>query len=337
MTTASDDIFKIGFALSGAISAGAYTAGVVDYFFQALNAWEQARGTDGVPGHRVSVQVITGASAGAITGALGVVALARGMQPQNLSDAEKQDTYPTETGIAQDRRCLLPSIYETWVTRPRLVDPGGGIDFLSAEDLDGDKHAPVVSVLNAALLDDIKTRALLSCPDGQAPKTRPPYPYISANLHVYITVSNLRGIPFTVSFGNSTYGMQTHGDRVHYVIGDLGKGVSAENKWLAEDSSQPLSIGSLPAAGQALPPEWDRYGTCALASSAFPVGLAPREIAAPITEYLNRSYPLARGEAALKPTSPRPGCRAWGRPASSSSTSTAAWSTTTRSTMRNMR
>ena len=69
MTTTSDDIFKIGFALSGAISAGAYTAGVVDYFFQALNAWEQARGTDGAPGHRVSVQVITGASAGAITGA----------------------------------------------------------------------------------------------------------------------------------------------------------------------------------------------------------------------------------------------------------------------------
>jgi predicted acylesterase/phospholipase RssA len=110
MTTASDDTFKIGFALSGAISAGAYTAGVLDYFFQALNAWEQARGKEGVPTHRVGVQAITGASAGAITGALGVVALARGMQPRQLSDAEKRNAYPTESKTSQSLRCLLPSL-----------------------------------------------------------------------------------------------------------------------------------------------------------------------------------------------------------------------------------
>ena len=71
----------------------------------------------------------------------------------------------------------------------------------------------MVSALNAMLLDDIKRRAL-SPPDAAAsPQSQPPYPYIAANLHVYMTVSNLRGIPYTVSFGNSVYGMQTHGDR----------------------------------------------------------------------------------------------------------------------------
>ena len=304
MTTDPGNNFEIGFALSGAISAGAYTAGVLDYFFQALNAWEQARGTDGAPEHRVGVQVIAGASAGAITGALGVVALARGIQPRQLTDAEKRNAYPTESKTSQALRCLLPSLYDTWVTRPRLVDPKGGIDFLSAEDLEKEKDAPVVSALNAELLDDIKEKALLLDPGGQVPETRPPYSYIAANLHVYITVSNLRGIPFTVSFGNDTYGMQTHGDRVHYVIGGLGNGASAKNVWLAEDSGKELSIATLPMAGQQLPPEWDRYGTCALASSAFPVGLAPRQIAAPLADYENRSYPLARGAATLKPSFP---------------------------------
>jgi hypothetical protein len=304
MAARSDDTFEIGFALAGAISAGAYTAGILDFFFQALNEWEKARNAAGTPGHRVSLQVITGASAGAITGALGVVALARGMQPQKLSDTEKQKTHATQSGTSQDLRCVLPSLYETWVIRPRMVDPGGGIDFLSSQDLDGTKGSPVVSALNAKLLDEIKEKALMPRAAGQAPETQPPYPYIAANLHVYMTVSNLRGIPYTVSFGNSSYGMQTHGDRVHYTIGGLGKGVSAENKWIAADSSQSLQINTLPVAGQELSPEWNRYGTCALASSAFPIGLAPRQIAAPIKEYENRSHPMARGEASLKPNFP---------------------------------
>ena len=305
MAASQGDTFKIGFALSGAISAGAYTAGVLDYFFQALNAWENVRGEEGVPEHRVDLQVITGASAGAITGALGVVALARGIRPQKLTDEEKRRTYPIPAGTpTQDLRCVLPSLYETWVTRPRTVDPTGGVDFLSAEDLEGGKGAPVVSALNAKLLDDIKRRALLPPNAAALPESQPPYPYIAANLHVYMTVSNLRGIPYTVSFGNSVYGMQTHGDRVHYNISGLGTGMSAENDWLRKDSSQALGIDTLPMPGQQLPADWDRYGTVALASSAFPVGLAPRQLAAPIDGYTKRSYPIEHGEAILKPNFP---------------------------------
>ena len=265
----------------------------------------ECRGEEGVPEHRVDVQVIAGASAGAITGALGVVALARGIRPQKLTHPEKRNTYPIPAGApTQDLRCVLPSLYETWVTRPRLVDPAGGVDFLSTEDLDGAKDAPVVSALNAMLLDDIKRRALLP-PDAAAlPQSQPPYPYVAVNLHVYMTISNLRGIPYKVSFGNSVYGMQTHGDRIHYEIRGLGTGISAENEWVSNDSRQVLGIDTLPARGQELPANWDRYGTAALASSAFPVGLAPRQLAAPITEYEKRSYPIERGRATVKPNFP---------------------------------
>jgi hypothetical protein len=63
---------------------------------------------------------------------------------------------------------VLPSLYDTWVTRPRLVDPNGGLDLLSGEDL----NDPVVSVLNANLLDKIKRQALL--PSGKPSQTHPP-------------------------------------------------------------------------------------------------------------------------------------------------------------------
>ncbi len=130
------------------------------------------------------------------------------------------------------------------------------------------------------------------------------YPYIADNLHVYMTVSNLRGIPYTVSFGNNTYGMQTHGDRVHYIIDGLGSGASARNAWLTADSGRQLSVETLPEPGQKLSPEWDRYGTCALASSAFPVGLAPRPLTAELIEYTKRSYPVLGGLASIQPRFP---------------------------------
>jgi predicted acylesterase/phospholipase RssA len=70
--------FQIGLTMSGAISAGAYTAGVLDFLIEALDAWEDARNgpdADTVPSHRVGIKVMSGASAGAITAAIGAIAL----------------------------------------------------------------------------------------------------------------------------------------------------------------------------------------------------------------------------------------------------------------------
>jgi hypothetical protein len=303
VTDGPDNVFKLGLALSGAISAGAYTAGVLDYFFQALEAWEKERGKDRTPQHRVVVQAITGASAGAITGALGAIALARGMRPQNLTVAEKHGRYVATEGPVQTIRCILPPLYRTWIIRPRMVDPGGGLDLLSAEDI-AKPGFSVGSLLNAGLLDDIKKEALMPPSDASRPTVGPPYSYIAEKLHVYMTLSNLRGIPFKVDFGNAAYGMQTHGDRAHYIIKGLGSGQSAGNDWLAGDSSRVLAVNTLPQSGQVIPQEWDRYGTCALASSAFPVGLAPRQISAELKEYTQRSYPAEHGAAAIKPRFP---------------------------------
>ena len=36
--------FELGLVMAGAISAGAYTAGVVDFLLQALEEWEKEKG-----------------------------------------------------------------------------------------------------------------------------------------------------------------------------------------------------------------------------------------------------------------------------------------------------
>jgi predicted acylesterase/phospholipase RssA len=71
--------FQIALAMSGAISAGAYTAGVFDFLIQALDEWENARNgpdTSTVPNHFVGIKAMSGASAGSIAAAIGAVALA---------------------------------------------------------------------------------------------------------------------------------------------------------------------------------------------------------------------------------------------------------------------
>ena len=56
--------------MAGAISAGAYTAGVMDFLIEALEDWQGRKnnGEANVPSHHVEIPVIGGASAGGMTG-----------------------------------------------------------------------------------------------------------------------------------------------------------------------------------------------------------------------------------------------------------------------------
>jgi hypothetical protein len=288
--------FRIGLALAGAISAGAYTAGVLDFLFQALSEWENHRGQPGVPDHRVVLEVIAGASAGAIAGALGAVALARGIRPGEFSPDQIADRYPDTYATHQKFMCVLPPSYRTWVELPRMVEADGAGGLLGNSDLQsvaGEAPPVVRSLLDASLLDKIKRAAIE--PD-QDPGPIYSYPFIAGDLHMYVTISNMRGIPFRVAFKQDSYGMQTIGDRVHYVISDLGQTKSHnQNCWLDKDTnnaSHPISTKTLPKRKGDDLGDWDRYGTTALASGAFPVGLSCRRLEFSWKHYTGRQYPI---------------------------------------------
>ena len=64
--------FEIGLVLAGNVSAGGYTAGVLDYLIEACDAWTRAKddGDPEMPTHEVIISTIAGASGGAIYGSV---------------------------------------------------------------------------------------------------------------------------------------------------------------------------------------------------------------------------------------------------------------------------
>jgi hypothetical protein len=286
--------FQLGLALAGAISAGAYTAGVMDFLFQALTEWEAQRGQAGVPQHRVVLKVVAGASAGAITGALGAIGLARGLEPRMFDSGYRDACYPDRYPTHQKIECVIPSLRQTWIELPAMVSADGVGGLLGTDDIKADTsgdHPILRSLLNASLLDEIKRMAIEPLRDPGI--VMPPVPFVAKDLHVYLTLSNLRGIPFKVAFGRNSYGMQTVGDRVHYVIRDLGShDLSEAGSWVERDSHLPISVKTLPVRRGGDLGDWDLYGTSALASGAFPAGLASRKLGFAWDQYRTRCYPI---------------------------------------------
>src|ERR1700733_8338455 len=94
--------FKLGINMAGAISAGAYTAGVLDFLIQALDEWYAARQSGRLgPPHGVSLEVLAGASAGGMRAAIPTCQL---QEPfAHITDASLQGTNT--------------KFYESWVNK----------------------------------------------------------------------------------------------------------------------------------------------------------------------------------------------------------------------------
>ena len=112
MPTAPRRVFYIGLNMPGAVSAGAYTAGALDFLIDALDTWyaERARqqqkyGDDfdrwEIPAHEIRLVVMTGASAGGMNAAIGSAALCEPFTPVRCIPA---------AGAAPANR-----LYKSWV------------------------------------------------------------------------------------------------------------------------------------------------------------------------------------------------------------------------------
>lgn len=279
-----DPVFEIGLAMAGAISAGAYSGGVFDFLCEALNEWELAKkgnvagvAAADVPRHQVCIKVMSGASAGALTGAVGLLALSKGVAPLTAGIVKSADRY------------TLPALHDAWVTKVDLDSASGNPDLLGLSDFkdSGGKTARLSSVLDSTVLDWIADEVVAAKPPpGAVP---PPYPWIGAPLHLYMMVTNLRGIPYGVSFDAGLtiedHVMQCHGDRVHFTITDLGTG-TGESDFTKAD---PVD-GTFKMKGSTRK-DLDTYIDCSLASSAFPIALSPRQIDSLAFSYEGRQWP----------------------------------------------
>jgi hypothetical protein len=173
--------FEIGLVLGGTVSAGAYTAGVLDYLVEALDAWTRAKQQRDplMPTHEVIISTIAGASGGAIYGA--VFLRAAGFSfPHEISKANPF----FDVGVAVD-----------------LVD-------LLAPGPDG--ASGLAELLNSSAIEDQTTRtaAWTGAPLGQhdTPTTRS---YLSDPLRLFVMLGNLRELRTRSAFQGERHSNMT--------------------------------------------------------------------------------------------------------------------------------
>jgi hypothetical protein len=308
--------------MSGAISAGAYTAGVLDFLIQALDEWEKALEVDKdgkLPNHLVGLKVMAGASAGGITAAIGAIALVDGGNKPGAATDAKGQRFPYH----------LKKLYDTWVVKPTLVAEAGETeDLLSLSDLKDidnqsvlsnlfshtsdaatdyrDDTKDIVSLLNTSVLDQIAANAI-----NVSSILTPPRRFVANTLHVYMTLTNLRGVPYQVPFSGGDYYMISHGDRVHYALANAGawNTKEAQSEFGTIDAKRDIDVNGLPPGAPKGNIAWRDYSICALATAAFPVGLSPRIIGSdPIVDYSSRRFPsndLVYHAKAIRPDWPK--------------------------------
>ena len=264
--------YEIGLTMAGAASAGTYAAGVVDFFLEALDRWHRAKKErpNEVPDHEVRLKVISGSSAGGMTGALAAGLLSGQHSPiTSLPGSE-----PTASTLQSN------PLYEAWVEQIDIHP------LLGQQDL-SEETDRVVSLLDSSILDDIAETAIDFAPRNE------PRSYVADPLHLLLTVTNLKGVPYDITFeGNLDVPHRTarHTDYKEFVLGRTAPSGGAAT-WL--DPSDPQARG------------WTTLQEYALASGAFPGGLAPRPLTRNRADYDDRRWTVP-----LRPQEDQPGrCR----------------------------
>jgi hypothetical protein len=262
--------FRIAINMAGAVSAGAYTAGVLDFLIEALDAWYDARAeqfrlhgedtqTWTIPAHDVSVEVLTGASAGGMCAAIGAVAV------QEDFDHVRETNPPANAPVNR--------LYQSWV---RTIDI---VPLLGTEDLPNNQ-GPVKSILDSTPIEDIANTALEANPVRLKPR-----PWVANPLGIILTLSNLRGTPYSVDEANQgsfEERIDYHADQIRFSIAATG----------AVSTPTTIALNYSTAAA----PNWEVLRTSAMATGAFPIMLASRVIERTRVDYESRSWEVSDSE-----------------------------------------
>lgn len=262
--------FELGLTMAGAISAGAYTAGVVDFLFEALDAIEDVRaGRDTsylkagysdekpiiAPAHDVQIRAMSGTSAGSMATAIVATILGTRVPPVTTKRTDR------DSGRTNN------PLYDSWVEDIHYDK------LLSTSDVAGSK--PVRSLLNSDPLDTVVKTTL-----AYAQKKDYLRPYIADPMPIFFCVSNLRGVRYSLPLDVDTdapteYQMSMHADWMAF-------------QWTKGEAPQSDGFITLSPGREA--DKWQGLGDAALASGAFPIGLSPRSLKRDFVDYEKRKW-----------------------------------------------
>jgi hypothetical protein len=251
--------FEFALVLGGTVSAGAYTAGAVDFLIEALDCFAKAQQEGTAPPHKVVLKLIAGTSGGGVNAAIAARVLAF--------------EYPHPTRATPISTASGNPFYDTWINTLRLDG------FLDTSDIGKE----LVSLLNGKPIDD-GAAAIIRFANGPA-KARP---WVAAPLRIILTLTSLRGVPYTTNFGDKlSQGYVDHADYIRFALLYPGQN-------LGEARPDELVLGF---SGERLPQptDWEHFSEFARATAAFPVGFPPRALSRPTEHYRWRAVPYPPG------------------------------------------
>lgn len=252
------DSFKLGISMSGAATGGTFSAGVMDFFIEAMNEWDKARkaGEPDVPAWKVEVTNLCGTSAGGITSALTASCFNVDFKPYKGKRVAKGDVNP---------------LYQTWV---KEMDQS---KLFLTTDLEGD-DARLKSLLCADFIPVTARKVFSESGDLGA------LPDWGNRVSVSLTATSLRGVPYKApefirAEGNNEYSrMRRYADHTNFAPSEDIPCLSNEVKARAI----PLDMTTRTGA------DWDHVITCTAATAAFPIGFPSVKVDTPVSQYATR-------------------------------------------------
>jgi hypothetical protein len=278
-----EDTFEIGLVLGGTVSAGAYTAGVLDFLVEALDAWTAAKGVldPAAPDHNVKIKIMAGTSGGGVNSVLLARALGYAF-PHPGSGASQED-------LAKN------PLYNVWVNQ---------IDIQGLLDITDLRRSNAISALLCA--DVIESSAAeAGAYKGEAlgklgtPAIRS---YVEQLLPVVLTLTNLRGIPFSTDFRGTTGRSEYYIDRadhMRFAVDITGQHPPDAGKL------RPFEVGISDAPVSGIQP-WSTIVRAARGTSAFPIGLPPQTISRDVEHYRYRYFTVQTDKGGLEAIWQRP-------------------------------
>lgn len=287
----NDNTFHVGITMAGAVSAGAFSAGFMDYLLEVMGLWEDYKEKikykihtgealsefeKKIPLHNVCIDAIGGASAGGMVGVLTALSTFSNSKPVK----EPSDS---RTGNI---------LYDSWVLLDDDSNDDTFIKMLRTDDFDNNKNG-IPSLLNSTPIDQIAERVFRDFVQDRTKWQRPSY--ISEDFRILVTLCSLRGVPFELNFETflTSHFPHSPGHRMkeHMIVAHFK--LKYDNE---QDRDQYLKFDPFDDHSREL------LKLCTKATGAFPIGLAPRQFQGKLSkEYIKnciiRNLPIEDRDA----------------------------------------
>lgn len=230
--TPSFPTFRLGIILAGAVSAGAYTAGVMDYLLECLCEWDKLKEKNkeilkrvnwdwskaklmtnegfrpDIPMHNVVIEILAGASAGGMTAGIVLSSLFKGIDNDGKNSSLLYDAWVRlneENSEAGDAFLqMLENKDLKFLTKDDLKEYWEGNNRVSLKKR-GKRvllKGGVQSIFNSNFIEEIAEETLSeTIPDKVKSDW---YNYISRDVRMMLTICSLRGVPINIHFDTDT-------------------------------------------------------------------------------------------------------------------------------------